>query len=391
MDFELSEEQKALIAMGRDFCKREVKPGLTEELLARDRTERMPWDLVKKMHDIGLTTLTVPRKYGGGEADLLTRVVLAYVLGQYPPLVGTILAPIWKYCDDLAAVGSEEQQDEIFSRVMDDHTFTMGESGTEPEHGHDIVLPYDEPGSGLKTFAYRDGDEYVINGEKCFCGGASASLLFVYLRTDKQKPLSQSMSLILVPRDTPGFSIQRINEFMHERVRPNGDLLFDNARVPARYLVGEENKGFDIFNGRRAFLLPRVAFDIGGAQAIYEFTREFAKTRVQGGRPIIKHPTVGTRIVDMHARIEQARLLVYQTAWEYDRTGSKLVSPFNFELCNATSHDLQLLVATHAAEVFGGRVALKEMPVAGYVHNALGFLHTFGTATMNRIKAMDMI
>jgi alkylation response protein AidB-like acyl-CoA dehydrogenase len=391
MDFELNEYQKSLIAMGKDFCKREIKPGIMKELLAREPKDRMPWDLVKKMHETGLTTLTVPTKYGGGGSDLLTRVVLADALGQYAGLVGTILTPCWKYCSDLAAVGSEELQEEFFTRVMEDHTFTMGEAGTEPEHGHDPVLPYDEPGSGLKTFAYRDGDEYVINGEKCFCGGAGGDLLFVYLRTDKNKPLSQSMSLILVPTNTPGFSIQRINQFMSERVRINGDLLFDNVRVPARYLVGEENNGYAIYNGRRAFLLPRLAFNIGGAQTMYEITKEFAKTRIQGGRPIFEHPTVGTRIVDMLAKIEQARYLIYKTAWDVDQAGTALVSSLGFELCNATVHDLHRLLAEHASEVFGGRAALREMPVSGIIHGMFGNLHTFGTATMNRIKAMSMI
>jgi alkylation response protein AidB-like acyl-CoA dehydrogenase len=391
MDFELNEDQKALIAMGKDFCKREIKPGLLKGLLDKEPKDRMPWDLVKKMHEIGLTTLAVPTKYGGGGADLLTRVVLADALGQYASIVGTILTPCWKYCGDLAAVGSEEQQEEFFTRVMKDHTFTMGESGTEPEHGEDLVLPYDEPGSGLKTFAYRDGDEYVINGEKCFCGGAGGDLLFVYLRTDKSKPLSQSMSLILVPTNTPGFSIQRVNQFMSERVRINGDLLFDNVRVPARYLVGEENKGYAIYTGRRAYLLPRLAFNIGGAQTMYEMTKEFAKTRIQGGKPIFEHPTVGTRIVDMLAKIEQARLLIYKTAWDCDQAGTALVSSLGFELCNATVHDLHLLMAEHACEVFGGRASLREMPISGMIHGSLSALHTFGTATMNRIKAMNMI
>jgi alkylation response protein AidB-like acyl-CoA dehydrogenase len=394
MDFRLSEEQKALIALAKDFCKRETRPELLRELSAREPKDRVPWDAIKKMHDLGLTTLTVPKKYGGEDADLLTQVVLADALGQYGASVCLLNTMYWKMFGDIAAVCNEEQQDEIFTRVMNDHTFAVGEITTEPDHGHDPLLPYDEPGAGLKTFAYRDGDEYVINGEKCFCGFTQAKILFVYLRTNKDKPLSQSMSLLLVPTDTPGFSVTKVNEFIHTHLDVNGDLLFDNVRVPARYLVGEENKGFAIFEGRLGFWLPRIAVSIGLAQAIYEFTKEYAKTRIQGGKPIFEHLTVGTRIVDMLLHIEQARYLVYKTAWEYDqavKAGSKLVRPLGFNLCVAAWHDLDVLVAGHAAEVFGGRAALKELPIEGYIRSVYGSLHGFGTSTFNRIKSMNMI
>jgi alkylation response protein AidB-like acyl-CoA dehydrogenase len=400
MDFELTEEQKALIALAKDFCKRETSPELLRELLEREQKGRMPWDVIKKMHDVGLLTVTVPERYGGRGIDLLTLVLLAHALAQYAgPGSAALLAPNlltfnWKMCGDLAAVGTQEQQDEFFTRVTSDYTFSMGEIATEPDHGLDPVLPHDEPGAGLVTFAYRDGDEYVINGEKCFCGNGTANLLWVFVRTDKKKPLSQSMSCFLVSTDTPGFSIEKVNEFISTPLGVNADLLFDNMRVPVRYLVGEENKGFAIFEGRRAFWLPILAFEIGMAQAIYEYTKEFAKTRIQGGKPIFEHLTVGTRIVDMLLHIEQARYLVYKTAWEYDqavKSGSKLVSSLGFNLCNATLRDLGVVIAGHAAEVFGGRAALKELPIEGYIRSVYGGLHAFGTGTFNRIKSMSMI
>jgi acyl-CoA dehydrogenase len=399
MDFELTEEQKALIALARDFCRQETSPEFMRELFKRDSEDRIPWDLVEKMHGLGLVTLTVPERYGGGGADLLTQVVLTDALGQYGGLVGSLNTVNWKMCGDLAAVGNAAQQDEIFARAINDHTFSMVELTNEPEHGCDPVLPYDEPGAGLKTYAYRDGDEYVINGEKCFCDlphrlGAPGDLAWVYVRTDKNKPLSQSMSCLLVPTGTPGFSIVRINDYIYEGIRCNGDYVFNNVRVPARNLIGEENRAFAIYDGRRAFHLPRLALSIGQAQVIYEYTKEYARTRIQGGKPIFEHLTVGTRIVDMLLHIEQARYLVYKTAWEYDqaiRAGSKLVSSLGFELCNAAGHDLSLLIANHAAEVFGGRAALKELPIEGYARGAYGGQHAFGTGTINRIKSMSMI
>jgi alkylation response protein AidB-like acyl-CoA dehydrogenase len=174
----------------------------------------------------------------------------------------------------------------------------------------------------------------------------------------------------------------------------NGDLLFENVRVPSRNLVGEEGKGCDIFQGRLAFSLPGLGAQLGKTQEIYEVTKDYAKTRIQGGKPIFEHPTVGTKIVDMLTHIEQARLLVYKTAWEYDqavKSGNKLVSPLGFNLCNAVMHELDILVAGHAAEVFGGRATLKELPIEGYIRSVYDHHHFLGTATFNRIKAMSMI
>lgn len=392
MDFQLSEEQKSLLALVTDFFKRETSPELINEQLKKDPKERIPRDLVKKMHDVGLSTLCVPERYGGGGvSSLLTQVLLAERAAQYGGLLSELLFLNWKWHRDLATVGSKEQQDEFFPRIMAEPTFQIGETITEPEHGHDPRLPYDEPGSGLKTFAYRDGDEYVINGEKCFTDGAMADLLFVYLRTDKNKPLSQSMSVILVPTKTRGYSVTRINALMSELIRPVGDLLFDNVRVPARYLVGEKNKGYAILNGRYGFWLVLAAAAVGGAQAIYELTKEYAKTRIQGGKPIFQHLTIGTRIVEMLLNIEQVRYFVYKTAWEYDQAGGPLVSPLGFNLGNVAAKELGVLVARHAAEVWGARAALKELPIEGYIRGVHGHLHGFETMTFNQVKAMTMI
>ena len=392
MDFEFTEEQKSLAALVTDFFKNETSPELVEECLRKDPKERIPMDLVKKLHDVGLSTLCVPARYGGGGVtSLLTQVLLAERAAQYGGLLSELLFLNWKWQLDLAAVGSQELQDEFFPQMMEDPYFQMGETVTEPDHGHDPRLPYDEPGSGLKTYAYRDGDEYVINGEKCFTDAAMANLLFVYLRTDRKKPLSQSMSVILVPSKTPGFSVVKINPLMAELIRPVGDLLFDNVRVPARYLLGEENKGYNILDGRYIHWLRIAASSVGGAQAIYDLTRDYAKTRIQGGKPIIQHQIVGSRIVDMLLHIEQVRYFIYKTAWECDQNQSALCLPLGHNLCNIAAKELGVTVARHAAEVFGARAALKELPIEGYIRGVHGHLHGFETVTFNQVKAMTML
>jgi alkylation response protein AidB-like acyl-CoA dehydrogenase len=182
-----------------------------------------------------------------------------------------------------------------------------------------------------------------------------------------------------------------MDEIICELIRPIGELRFDNCRIPARYRVGEEGKGWEIFNGRYAYWLSSSGAQVGSAQAIYDFARDFAKTRVQGGKPIIEHLTIGTRLVEMLTNIEQVRLLTYKTAWDYDRTGSVLLDPLRFCLCNAAAKDLGLLAAGHVAEIFASRAVLKDLPVEAYIRGVYANNHGLDTPTFNRIRAMKML
>lgn len=398
MDFQLSEEQKHLVALAKDFGKREITPEFMKGFLAKHPKDRIPYcreqGIVKKVHELGFKTLTIPEKYGGGGADLLTEVIVAEAIAQYCGPIPAMFMSSWKLIRDMAAFGTEEQKERLFKRLMDDPNFFLGQSATEPDHGCDPRVPYDEPGQGLKTFAYRDGDEYVINGEKCFQTGATSDLLFVYLTTDKKKPISKSMSVIMVPTDTPGYSIEKTYELMNEGIRPVCDVLFDNVRVPVTNLLGQENKGYPLFEGRYAFCLAAPAVVVGQAQRIYELTKEHAKTRIQGGKPIYEHPTIGSLIVDMHIKIEDLKARVYRTAWETDRlveAGGRALSSLPFYLCDIVSHETQRLVAGNASEIWGGRGALRELPIEGYVRSVWTHNHEFMPYTVDRIKCSQIL
>lgn len=394
MDFEFTEEQKSLAALVTDFLKQETSPKFMKQLVSTGLKDPAHRGFFKKAQDVGLLTLTVPERYGGGGfgiGSLLTQVMLAERVEQFAGGLGLMTWIHWKLCSDLAAVGTKEQQDEFFPQIMNDPTFSLGEVISELEHGMDARLPYDEPGVCLKTFAYRDGDDYVINGEKWPTDSVGADLFFLYVRTDKSKPMSQAVSAFLVPRNTPGCSVTRIDEIMGELIRPIGELRFENCRIPARYLVGEEGKGWGIFNGRYGCWIGSSGAQVGAAQAIFDFSRDFAKTRVQGGKPIFEHLTIGTRLVEMLSNIEQIRLLAYKTAWEYDRTGNTLLDPLKFCLCNAAAKDLGVLIAGYIAEIFASRAVLKDLPVEAYIRGTYCNLHGFDTPVFNRIRAMKML
>lgn len=394
MDFRLTEEQRDLVAIIKDFGRREVTEDFVQAIMGQPAVERVAYardhGFLQKLLDIGLKTLVVPEEYGGFGADLLTQCVATEAIAQHAGLAAAFLQASWKLSGDLATFGSEYQKEWVYTELLKDPAFLMGSACTEPENGVNPRLVHDEPGSGLKTFAYRDGDEYVINGEKCFIGSVTTDLLFVWLRTEKEKPLSQSMSCIMVPTTTPGYSIQRFNEFSTEGLRPNGDPLFDNVRVPVANLLGEENKGFLIWEGRSVYNLLWPASVVGEAQTIYELTLAEAKRRVQGGRPIFEHSNVGMRLVEMYSMIEDLRLKVYKTAWDVDqaaKAGHRTFDTLGVNLCAMQAHDVQTSMAAHAAEIWGGRAALKELPIEGYIRSAWGHLHEFGTPDICRIQA----
>lgn len=401
MDFEMNEEQKSLVALAKEFCQREVDPEYIKDLSKeRNIRDRMPWDMLKKAHDTGLATLAIPKKYGGGGASFRTLLLVGEALSLWGGSAGTLIVRPWKFCADLAC-GSDELQDEIFTKLMRMDKFYTATTITEADAGSDSQIPYDAPGTGMKTFAYRDGGEWVINGEKHFnSGGGQADFMLVYARTDKEAPISKGMSFFLVPTDTPGFSIVRVND-LAESLNPleaNVDPLFDNVRIPERYLIGEKNKAYTYWNssvGRQTIYLGPV---IGSRQRMYELTREYAKTRIQGGKPIFEHLNIGPLVVSMRASVETLRAFAYRVAWEYDkatddRTNKEALinmSPMWHLLVASYNKELNLKFLVIAAEVFGGAASLKETPIAGHIL-ACTEHHSGGTRSAKLIKCMDLI
>ena len=401
MDFRLPEEARSLQNVIKDFCKREIDWKLMDELDKKeDPRERIPWHLMEKLHDMGIRTITVPEKYGGGGANWLTTGVVVETLAQYGhPLTFTVSMTL-KYCLDFADFFNEEQQDEFFPKFIKDYRYCAATSVGEPDSQGDIILPYDEPGAAMKVFAYRDGDEYVINGDKYHCtGGGIATVYLAYARTDKKAPLSEGASAFIVPADTPGLSIARFNHPLGWRSVPDVALYFDNCRIPARYLVGEENKGLSYQHGRMSGNIVHWGAMVGAAQRIYELCLERAKTRIGGGKPLFEHTHVGQRVADMLMCTEAMRTFLYKHLWEYDqwREGldasvrMKIPTPLGWHMVNIFLKEMSLRVLSSACEVFGGDAVMVEFPIAEYIRDTYTWQHLGGTPPTNYIKAMQYL
>jgi len=340
---------------------------------------------LRKASKLGLRTSFLPAEYGGGGLDILSRVIMLDELGQGDSAFGYMIFLGSGGMEKFVRYCSQEVIDEYIGQIVEDDTFLFANATTEPNHGTDVHLPYDAPGGGMETYAERRGDEWVINGVKDWISnGGVAKMYIVNARTDRKGPLSQSMSQFLVPPDTPGFSIGKIHDKMGSRLEMNAELIFEDARIPARYLMGEENKAWAareqvlniVVNYKNALL-------VGVLQAIYDEALNYAKTRIQGGKPIIEHPTIGVMLAEMRGKIEAARLLVYQFAWsvdqgEYDPKMGWVIKGFVGGIAPQ--------ITASALEIFGGMGQERGMLIEKLLRDVCSQLHGVGLRTSALLK-----
>jgi len=391
MDFRLSEEQLTIQKTVREFVRRDVKPVVGAYDKKVDPKDCFPWELIKKASALGLRTCAAPKKWGGDDTDMLTRVIICEELGSGDSGFATVIGGMMKVCHMFGIYLNKEQQEEFFPEIMKDDTYLIAIAVTEPDSATDNSIPYDEPGVAMKTRAYRDGNEYVINGTKHFITlGGVAKLYVIYARTDKNKPVTQATSGFLVPKKTSGFYVAGFHDMLGKRLQGQGELVFEDARVPLQYLIGEENK---MFSARMEVwaesILTTLAAGLGEARACYEEAKDYATIRIQGGKPIIEHTTIGCRIVDMHLYLEAARTLLWRVAWSWDTKEG--YDPMMVYLTKAFVNESVLKVIENAMEVYAGWGAQKEMPMEKHLRNAWTALHGGSTPAVNRLKAMNLL
>jgi len=386
LDMRLTEEQVMMQRMVREFAQHEVKP-LSAELDAKaDPKECLSWDLIKKASKLGLRTLPVPTDYGGGGiTDFLTQAIVMEELGAADLGFASIFRSQISLADMMVKLCNKEQKDEFIPKLIEDDTYLLAAGMTEPNHGTDANIPYDAPGSGIETFADRKGDEYIINGTKHFISnGGIAKLYFIYARTNKELPVTKSLSLFLVPYDTPGFSIGSFHDKLGRRLLMNAELVLDDMHIPTRYLVGTENNAWIERKGTGPAGLLHCATILGTLRTCYEEAVEYARNRVQGGKPIIEHPTVAAKLGDMRVKIEAVRRLIWWDCWRWD--SQQDYDPKMNWLIKAFTDQVTIDVVMKTIDIFGGMGTDKTMPIQKYVRDGLESLHGFGTGEMNLIK-----
>jgi alkylation response protein AidB-like acyl-CoA dehydrogenase len=355
MDFTLSEDLKMLQTTVRDFANNKLAPAADK----LDQAQEFARDNFKMMAELGLTGMTIPSKYGGGDASTLALVIVMEELARACASTCDILdahlalcsAPIYFY-------GNEDQRRKYLPPLAKGDkvgSFAI----TEAEAGSDV--------SAIQTTAVRDGDYYVLNGTKIFItNGDVCDTVVVFANVP---PLGKrSMTAFIVEKGTNGFTKGKKFNKLGMRAGTAAELIFEDCRVPAANRLGEEGQGMKIClstldRGR----LGIAAQAIGITQAVLEKSTEYAKTRVQFGTPIGKNQAIAWMLADMATQLDAARLLNYRAAWLADQGQT-----FTKEAAMAKlfAGETAMKASTQGIQIFGGYGYMMDSPMQRYFRDA---------------------
>src|SRR3954452_23961837 len=370
VSFALTEEQKALRELAREFAEREIR---TEE---HEYDEKMqhPVDVIAKAHEVGLMNLHVPEEYGGPGLSIFEGMLGGEGLYWGCAGIATSIPANGLGAAPVIGFGREEQKRNWLPPLLDEPLLcSFGLS--EPGAGSDVAA--------LKSTAVRKGDEYVLNGSKTFITNAGrAAWTVVFAKTDPSKG-HRGISAFIVPMDTPGVTIEKHLDKMGQRSTDTSAFALRDVVVPAENLIGGEGQGFKVAMQTLDFTRPGTAIGaVGVAQAAYELAVEYAKERVTFDMPIAMHQGVNFMIADMATEIEASRLLTWQAAWMLDQ-GHRATLQSSF--AKRFAADTAMKVTTDAVQVFGGYGYIKEYPVEKLMRDAKLFQIYEGTSQIQRL------
>jgi alkylation response protein AidB-like acyl-CoA dehydrogenase len=388
----LSEEQRLMRASCRAFVDDFVIPFIRQNWQREwvmDPDARLPRSILEAADRIGIRTLGVPEAFGGIQLDPATEVqsfaLIAEEIARGDSGLADKLVQNWKVSVLLRNFAPPHLQERWFPRLVAEPAFLLAHCLTEPRGASDRWLPYNVPEAAMQTKAVADRDEWVINGRKQFISnGYDASLFVVYANTNPQVGMLQGTSSFLVPRDTPGLTVARCNETIGCRFMNNGELVFEDCRVPKDHLLVRN----DALGKAGIYFRPgkiiQAAKNLGVGMAAYGRTAEYVQHYVQGGRILIKHQAVALRLADMATRLSAVRALLREAARAVDE-GAPDADP----LCNMVkvyASEEIFKVAQHAMELHGGNGAMLDFGIEKLLRDASIFLHMDATADISRLK-----
>ena len=354
--FSLTEEQEFIRKLARDFAQKEMAPRAEHY----DQTAEFPWEVIEKAHAAGLLNVVIPEEFGGVGAGSLEECLVAEEFFAADAGMGTSIMANNLGLLPIAMSGSDEQKDSFLTPFLDKPimtAFALTESGA----GSDVA--------NVRTSWRRDGDAYVINGTKLFItNGGVASQYTVFATAEPGKRNPRAFSAFVVPRDAPGVSSGKKENKMGHRCSDTSEVVFDNVRVPAHHLLGEEGAGFRIamrtLDKSRAGI---AACAVGIARAALEAAVQYAKERQTFGQPLAAHQAIQFMLADMAIKVETARLITWKAAWLSDQG---LPNNYESSIAKCYASDICMEVTTDAVQVFGGYGYSKEYPVERYMRDA---------------------
>ena len=365
MDFTLSKKHEMARQLFKDFAETEVKP-LAQEV---DETEHFPMDTVKKMGKYGFMGIPVPKEYGGQGCDILTYVMCVEELSKVCATTGVVVSAHTSLCaDPILTYGTEEQKKKYLPDLASGKK--IGAFGlTEPGAGTDA--------QGVQTKAVLDGDEWVLNGSKCFItNGEVADIYIVIAYTDvveKRGRKVKSFSAFIVEKGTPGFSFGTKEKKMGIRGSSTYELIFTDCRIPKENMLGQQGKGFGIamhtLDGGRIGIAAQA---LGIGEGAIDRTVAYVKERKQFGRAIGAFQNTQFQLADMATKAQAAQLLVYKAAATKDQYTRDHKTSYSVEAAQAKLYaaEMAMEVTTKAVQLHGGYGYTREYEVERMMRDA---------------------
>jgi alkylation response protein AidB-like acyl-CoA dehydrogenase len=365
MEFLLTEEQQILKDSIGNFAEKEIQPLVKES----DEKGIWPEGLTKKLGEMGLLGIVIPPEYSGAGYSNIDYVIILEEISKVDPSVGLVVAAHNSLCSNhFNLFANEEQKKKYLTRLASGQT--LGAWGlTEPEAGSDAAA--------LKTKAEKKGDHWVLNGTKRFItNGSLAEIHVVIAMTDPEKGRDGISSFIL-EKGMDGFSVGKKEDKLGIRSADTSELIFEDVKVPAENLLGEEGKGYRqamaILDGGRVSI---AGFSLGIAVGALESSLKYAKERVQFNQPIANFQAIQWMLADGFTELEAARLLTYRAAFLKDQ-GKKI--PKESAMAKLFASELAVKASSMAVQIFGGYGFTKDYPVEKFYRDSK--LATIGEGT----------
>jgi alkylation response protein AidB-like acyl-CoA dehydrogenase len=358
MEFKFNKEQEAIQKAAQEFAKGEFDK---EIALEHERNHTFPLEIWKKACELGFMGIHYPEKYGGQEYGVFENVLVVVEFCRQDSGIGVALSLADFSSEVILRFGNDQQKEKYLIPLTKGEAISSG-GFTEPDHGSDITL--------MDTTAIKKGDEYIINGVKTFItNGTISDFAIVLCQTDFEvKPPYRGQSVIIVEKGTPGYSTADVGEKMGIKMTSTGELSFNDVRVPASNLVGQENKGFyhvlEFFDESRIEIAGQA---LGIAQGAFDRALAYCKERTQFGKKLAQFQVTQHKLADMAAKIELASLIVYKSAWNFDQGK---IDPRLTSIAKMYAARTAVEVADEAIQLLGGYGYMLEYEVERFYRDA---------------------
>lgn len=371
MNLVFTEEQQMMQKMVRDFAQKEIAPAIEH----MEETEEFPRHLIKKMAELGLMGIPIPEEYGGAGMDFTSYIIAINELSKVSATIGVILSVHTSVgTNPILYFGNEEQKKKYIPKLASGEY--LGAFGlTEPSSGSDAA--------SLKTRAVKQGDHYVLNGSKIFITNAGEADVYIVFASTEPDKGSYGISAFIVDKDTPGFSVGKKEKKMGLNGSNTCEIVFEDARVPAENLLGNEGEGFKIaMSNLDVGRIGIAAQSLGIAEAALDYATNYAKERKQFGKPIGANQGLGFKLADMATEVEATKLLTYRAA---DLKTNNLPCGKEASMAKLFASETAMKSAIEAVQVFGGYGYTKEYPVERLFRDAKVCQIYEGTSEIQRI------